>query len=296
LSESNCGKNNTMFAAAINKGLSVKIYQNVIHSTVANSLERVSQNFSKKTLQRKFTTSNIKNKNVNATIPPKKSVESSDSFAKRNPFIFQLGVATGKTMTADLMTQTVAEGKNWNEIDWKRNGIFVIFGFAYLGGFQYWLLVTKYRQWFPTMDRFAKLSLMEKMKDKAGIVDAIKMVFFDIIVHLPMIYFPTYYTVQELVSGSSWNPINCIKDAFAKYSHNMKNDLTAMVKLWGPSDCIQFVLPIHIRMPFRHLVSFFWTAYVSYTRGSYPITEEEKSPLSDIKSQSISSTTTASVK
>mmetsp|Transcript_26005 Transcript_26005/g.29751 ORF Transcript_26005/g.29751 Transcript_26005/m.29751 type:complete len:107 (+) Transcript_26005:188-508(+) len=84
-----------MFAAAINKGLSVKIYQNVIHSTVANSLERVSQNFSKKTLQRKFTTSNIKNKNVNATIPPKKSVESSDSFAKRNPFIFQLGVATG---------------------------------------------------------------------------------------------------------------------------------------------------------------------------------------------------------
>eukprot|EP00548_Thalassiothrix_antarctica_P011162 CAMPEP_0194159298 /NCGR_PEP_ID=MMETSP0152-20130528/77752_1 /TAXON_ID=1049557 /ORGANISM="Thalassiothrix antarctica, Strain L6-D1" /LENGTH=233 /DNA_ID=CAMNT_0038868849 /DNA_START=422 /DNA_END=1121 /DNA_ORIENTATION=+ len=233
-------------------------------------------------------------------------------------------------MTADLMTQTVAEGKNWNEIDWKRNGIFVIFGFAYLGGFQYWLLVTKYRQWFPTMDRFAKLSLMEKMKDKAGIVDAIKMVFFDIIVHLPMIYFPTYYTVQELVSGSSWNPINCIKDAFAKYSHNMKNDLifqlasqqelvsgsswnpincikdafakyshnmkndlTAMVKLWGPSDCIQFVLPIHIRMPFRHLVSFFWTAYVSYTRGSYPITEEEKSPLSDIKSQSISSTTTA---
>jgi hypothetical protein len=41
-----------------------------------------------------------------------------------------------------------------------------------------------------------------------------------------------------------------------------------MIKLWGPSDCVQFVLPLHIRMPFRHAVSFFWTAYVSFTRGS----------------------------
>lgn len=41
-----------------------------------------------------------------------------------------------------------------------------------------------------------------------------------------------------------------------------------MIKLWGPSDCIQFCLPIHISMPFRHMVSFFWTAYVSFTRGA----------------------------
>jgi len=32
----------------------------------------------------------------------------------------------------------------------------VVFGFVYLGGFQWWLMVHKYRQWFPTMDRFAK--------------------------------------------------------------------------------------------------------------------------------------------
>ena len=51
-----------------------------------------------------------------------------------------------------------------------------------------------------------------------------------------------------------------------------------MIKLWGPSDCIQFVLPMHIRLPFRHLVSFFWTAYVSFTRGAIEddtTTEEE---------------------
>jgi hypothetical protein len=200
------------------------------------------------------------------------------SFAKDNPFTFQLIVATAKTSAADLMTQMVAERKSLNEVDWKRNGIFVVFGFAYLGGFQYWLMVSKYRQWFPTMDRFAKLPFAEKLKDTAGLLDAAKMVLFDICIHLPMMYFPTYYTVKEVVGGQSWNPTDWVKDGVTKYAGNMKEDLTAMVQLWGPSDCIQFVLPVHIRMPFRHLVSFFWTAYVSFTRGQIdedPIAAEQ---------------------
>jgi len=189
------------------------------------------------------------------------------SFPKNNPFAFQMIVATLKTSAADLMTQMVVEGKKFSEVDFKRNGIFVVFGFAYLGGFQWWIMVNKYRQWFPTMDRFAKLSFAEKLKDKAGIIDAGRMVLFDIFVHLPLMYFPTYYTVKEFVSGSSWNPVDWAKDGVTKYAGNAKDDLTAMVKLWGPADCVQFVLPLHIRMPFRHFVSFFWTAYVSFTRG-----------------------------
>ena len=30
------------------------------------------------------------------------------------------------------------------DIDYKRNAIFVVFGFVYLGGFQYWLMATQY--------------------------------------------------------------------------------------------------------------------------------------------------------
>lgn len=82
---------------------------------------------------------------VEAAKEPAKEIVK-ESFAKSNPFVFQLIVATTKTMAADLMTQTVAEGKKFDEIDWKRNGIFVVFGFAYLGGFQYWLMISKYRQ------------------------------------------------------------------------------------------------------------------------------------------------------
>jgi hypothetical protein len=62
-----------------------------------------------------------------------------------------------------------------------------------------------------TMDRFAKLPFAEKLKDSAGMIDAVKMVLFDVIIHLPVIYFPTYYTVKEFVSGSSWNPANWVR-------------------------------------------------------------------------------------
>lgn len=197
------------------------------------------------------------------------------AFPKEHPFVFQLLVATGKTAAADLVVQTVAEGKSLDKVDWRRNGIFVVFGFAYLGGFQWWLMVTKYRQWFPTMDRFAKLPFKEKIKDTAGLLDAGKMVLFDLCVHLPFLYFPTYYTVKEFVSGQTWNPVDWLYDGVTKYAKNSQSDLSAMIKLWGPSDCIQFILPVHIRMPFRHLVSFFWTAYVSFTRGKI----EPKRPI-----------------
>lgn len=199
-----------------------------------------------------------------------------ESFAKRNPFIFQLGVATGKTAGADLIVQVVAEGKDIHEVDWRRNGIFVVFGFAYLGCFQYWLMVTKFGQWFPTMSRFANLRLADKLKDTAGMLDAGKMVVFDIFVHLPLMYFPTYYAVKELVGGETWNPVDWVRDGVTKYSNNARDDLTAMVQLWGPSDCIQFALPVHIRMPFRHIVSFFWTAYVSFTRGAIESEDAER--------------------
>ena len=227
----------------------------------------------------------------NSTGPSSSGASSSQSnrsfsfatFAKDYPFAFQLFVATAKTAAADLIVQTVAERKSLKEVDWKRNGIFVVFGFAYLGGFQYWLMVTKYRQWFPSMDRFAKLPFREKMSDVAGVMDAGKMVLFDIFVHLPLLYFPTYYTVKEFVSGHTWLPSDWVRDGVTKYYTNMTEDLTAMVQLWGPSDCVQFVLPVHIRMPFRHIVSFFWTAYVSFTRGS--IDPDEDATVEGISKQ-----------
>ena len=81
-------------------------------------------------------------------------------FPKAQPFVFNLGVAAAKTSAADLLTQTVVEKKSFpNGIDWKRNASFTVFGFAYLGGFQYWLQVNMFRKMFVGMDKVAEMPL-----------------------------------------------------------------------------------------------------------------------------------------
>jgi hypothetical protein len=40
------------------------------------------------------------------------------------------------------MTQTVVEGKSLGELDLKRTSVFIVFGAAYLGGFQWWIQVS----------------------------------------------------------------------------------------------------------------------------------------------------------
>jgi hypothetical protein len=124
-------------------------YRTSVYSIASTASRRVYHNTSrtlKSSVDRSATVDSAASKVVSETI---KKEASSSSWAKENPFLFQLGVATVKTSAADLVAQMVAERKSLDEVDWKRNAIFVVFGFAYLGGFQYWLMVNKYRQWFP---------------------------------------------------------------------------------------------------------------------------------------------------
>ena len=118
------------------------------------------------------------------------------------------------------------------------------------------------------MDAFAALPFASKLRSKAGLLDAFRMVCFDVFVHLPLIYFPVFYTVKEFIYGSTWNPFVMSNNGLSKYSANFYKDYSAGLMLWGPSDCIQFTLPVWLRLPYRHFVSFFWTAYVSFTRGA----------------------------
>lgn len=87
------------------------------------------------------------------------------------PFLAQLAVSTVKTTAADVLVQTVAEKKSWKDIDWRRTTIFAGFGFAYLGCFQWYLLINKYSKWFPTMKNFASLSLREKLHCRQGLIE-----------------------------------------------------------------------------------------------------------------------------
>ena len=65
-----------------------------------------------------------------------------------------------------------------------------------------------------------------------------------------------------------WGPADCLLFTstffFYTYSNNFAKDTWAMFCLWGPADCILFSLPMWLRMPGRHLVSFGWTSEYVY--------------------------------
>jgi hypothetical protein len=61
-------------------------------------------------------------------------------------------------------------------VDWVRNGVFVVFGAAYLGGFQYWLQINMFKIMFPNMQRFANQGFAAKLKDVPGQIDMVKQV------------------------------------------------------------------------------------------------------------------------
>ena len=49
------------------------------------------------------------------------------------------GFSALKTGSADLICQTQLENRDWDNVDWRRTGIFCLWGFGYLGGVQYFI-------------------------------------------------------------------------------------------------------------------------------------------------------------
>lgn len=188
------------------------------------------------------------------------------AFPKNNPINFNLMVATAKTSAADIVTQTTVEGKS--DIDWRRNASFAVFGFIYLGGFQYFLQVNMFRRWFPGMERFTRLSIAEKLRDGPGLRTALKQIFFDCFIHLPFMYYPTFYIVKQAVQSDDTHPTDVLKHGLTKYVDNFVPDQTAMLSVWFPADFVIFSVPLWLRLPTRHVVSFGWTAYLSFLRGN----------------------------
>lgn len=92
-------------------------------------------------------------------------------------------------------------------------------------------------------------------------------VFLDAIIHLPLIYLPTFYCVKEMVQGGKSDPVAWVQDGCSKYVANWWTDVPQLVYVWVPTDIVCFSAPLWLRMPVRHVVSFVWTAYLSFLRG-----------------------------
>ena len=180
--------------------------------------------------------------------------------AHTHPIKFGMGFSCLKTSFSDWLVQSQVEKRE--HIDWRRNMTFAAFGFFYLGGVQYFLYVPVFSRLFPGAAAFAKAPLAAKLKDAAGQRSMVAQVVIDQFVHHPLLYFPVFYGLKEVVNGGT------VGGGLAKYAKNYSEDLPALWKLWVPSTIINFsIMPMHLRIPWVASTSLIWTCIISYMRG-----------------------------
>ena len=184
------------------------------------------------------------------------------SFPKRRPVVFGCAFSCAKTAFADFLVQRYVEDTPISEIDTRRMTVFGLFGLTYLGAWQYFLYVKCFPRWFPAAAPFAAKSFRAKLSDNVGKITVLKQVAVDQFVHHPVLYFPCFYLLKEMLE--SGDPTR----AWPKLRDNFTTDVVELWKVWIPAFIVNFSFcPMWGRVPFVACVSLGWTMLFSYMRG-----------------------------
>jgi hypothetical protein len=188
-------------------------------------------------------------------------------FAQTYPFANNILIATTKTAAADFLAQVVIAQTPIAELDLQRSFLFCLFGALYLGGFQYLYQVQIFKKLFD-VDRFTRQSWQEKFQDKEGLQALAAQTALDLTV-LTLIYLPVFYIFKASVFSGSTVPAEWVASGIDTYQINFVKDETDLMRVWLPADLVCFSVPLYLRLPVRHIVSFVWTAYLSFARGGH---------------------------
>ena len=188
-------------------------------------------------------------------------------FAKTYPNVNNIGIATIKTASADLLAQVAIAHTPVSDIDWQRAFLFCAFGATYLGAFQYWYQVNIFKKLFD-VDKFTSQPWSDKLKDTNGLKSLAAQTAVDLTV-LTFVYLPTFYVFKSVVFSGSADPSIWLSSGLDKYSTNFAKDEFDLIRVWAPADLVCFSVPLYLRLPVRHVVSFVWTAYLSFSRGGH---------------------------
>lgn len=172
-----------------------------------------------------------------------------NGIAKKHPFGCGIMTSGIKTSFADIFAQKVMEKRE--EMDWNRHAVFCVFGFTYLGAFQYWLYNIKFTQLCgPITAAFGHV-----------LTSPVKVVL-DQLVHHPLCYFPVFFTMKTLMQGK---PLSAAVD---KYRSDIWESCKALWAVWVPAQLVNFAfVPRHLRIPFVAAVSFAWCIILSCMQG-----------------------------
>lgn len=83
-------------------------------------------------------------------------------------------------------------------------------------------------------------------------------------VHIPFLFLPSFYLTQELVDrGRSASPTA----ALWRYRQGVVEDLKSAWAIWIPGHAIFFSVPLFLRLPTNHAMSFGYVCVLSLMRG-----------------------------
>ncbi len=192
---------------------------------------------------------------------------------KNAPLFWGTLIATAKTSLADLLVQTQIEGKSWSEIDWRRNFVFLTFGFGYLGLGMYGVYVKGFGRMFgqSRMKAFCDKSIRDKLRDTAGLRMLSTQVFLDVAVLNPLCYWPAYYAFKALSFAQADDKRTSgqivYDTVFVEYPKTFVEDNSGMGLFWVPANFVIYAVPLHLRLPLNHSVSLLWCCILSLWRG-----------------------------
>lgn len=188
-------------------------------------------------------------------------------FARNYPFANNVANATCKTAAADLIAQVAIAQTPIDSIDWERSLLFCAFGAIYLGGFQYLYQVQVFKRLFD-VDSFTSQPWADKLRDGPGLRALAAQTALDLTV-LTVIYLPTFYIFKAGVFSGSLDPSVWVRNGLESFTTNFRKDEFDLIRVWLPADLVCFSVPLYLRLPVRHIVSFVWTAYLSFARGGH---------------------------
>jgi len=173
--------------------------------------------------------------------------------ARRNPLATSLWFTAAKAGLADAVVQTQLEKRS--ELDKQRLATFTLFGFAYQGGFQYWMCNVLWERLFPG----------------GTLVPVVKKILATNLISDPVFFFPTFYSLREVMARPHdvvAAPSSIVHAALSNYYKHCYEDWVNTWSVWFPGHCVTYGLaPIHLRMPWVATVSFGYLCILSATRG-----------------------------
>jgi len=178
-----------------------------------------------------------------------------------------MAIAVSKTVTADYIAQKYFDGNE--KYDARRGMAFALFALLYQSGLQYFFHVFCFSRMFPTIRTWSTLSFKEKIFSQPhgwwsvvgqNIIDQCG---------ITWIYYPLFYALKGITQSDrgSIKPAELYTAVKNKLRSNFIDDVTTSWVVWMPANMLVFALPLWLRLPVLHSISFGWICLLSILRG-----------------------------